>query len=81
MMVEESRDAYRIEVGDTGEGISRENAEKIFNPFFTTKEKGTGLGLAIVKKIIEGHEGSIEIESESNRGTRVQIRIPRRRKV
>lgn len=64
---EEGRVMIRIE--DTGEGIPRENLDKLFDPFFTTKKKGTGLGLAIVKSIIEGHDGEIEVESESGKGT------------
>ena len=51
-----------IEVIDNGVGISREMANKIFEPYFTTKNKGTGLGLSIVKKIIEDHNGKIKIE-------------------
>lgn len=58
-----------IQIEDTGEGIPRENLDKLFDPFFTTKKKGTGLGLAIVKSIIEGHDGEIEVESESEKGT------------
>ena len=76
--VEEGRDAYRVEIEDTGCGISKENADKIFNPFFTTKEKGSGLGLSIVRKIIEGHRGTIGIESIEGQGTKVQVQLPRR---
>ncbi|MBN2123855.1 MAG: hypothetical protein JW821_06160, partial [Deltaproteobacteria bacterium] len=46
-------------------------------PFFTTKDKGTGLGLSIVRKIVEGHGGSIAIESARGEGTRVKIALPR----
>ncbi|MGD8983460.1 MAG: ATP-binding protein [Desulfobacteraceae bacterium] len=77
--VEEGRDAYRVEIEDTGCGISKENEDKIFNPFFTTKEKGSGLGLSIVRKIIEGHRGTIGIESIEGQGTKVQVQLPRRR--
>ena len=77
--VEEDRDAYRVEIEDTGCGISKENVDKIFNPFFTTKEKGSGLGLSIVRKIIEGHRGTIGIESIEGQGTKVQVQLPRRR--
>ena len=77
--VEEGRDAYRVEIEDTGCGISKENADKIFNPFFTTKEKGSGLGLSIVRKIIEGHRGTIDIKSVEGQGTKVQVQLPRRR--
>ena len=51
-----------IEVIDNGIGISKEMSNKIFEPYFTTKNKGTGLGLSIVKKIIEDHNGKIKIE-------------------
>ena len=77
--VEEGRDAYRVEIEDTGCGISKENEDKIFNPFFTTKEKGSGLGLSIVRKIIEGHRGTIDIKSVEGQGTKVQVQLPRRR--
>ena len=56
----------KIEIKDTGVGISPENLDKIFEPYFSTKETGTGLGLAIVKKIIDDHNGIIEVESEEN---------------
>jgi two-component system, NtrC family, sensor histidine kinase HydH len=64
-----------ITVEDTGEGIPRENLDKLFDPFFSTKKKGTGLGLAIVKSIIEGHDGEIEVESEPDKGTRFIITL------
>jgi two-component system sensor histidine kinase HydH len=75
--VEQLRDQYRIEIQDNGCGISRENVKKIFNPFFTTKDKGSGLGLPIVRKIIEGHQGSITIDSEEGQGTKVKVLLPR----
>ncbi len=65
-----------IKISDNGIGISKENIEKIFNPFFTTKENGTGLGLAIVKKIINLHNGDILIESKENEGTDIIIKLP-----
>ena len=65
-----------IIVSDTGEGISSEQLKKIFDPYFTTKNKGTGLGLAIVHKIIEAHGGYIEVNSTIDKGTSVLIRIP-----
>jgi len=76
--VEEARDAYRIEIEDTGCGISKENVDKIFNPFFTTKEKGSGLGLSIVRKIIEGHRGTIGVQSREGQGTKVEVQLPRK---
>jgi len=76
--IREENENYQVEIQDTGIGISAENLKKIFNPFFTTKEKGSGLGLAIVKKIIEGHKGTVWIESEQGLGTRVFVALPRR---
>jgi len=65
-----------IRISDTGEGIPVEDIPKIFNPFFTTKDKGTGLGLALVKKIITGHYGSIEVESLVDEGTTFVVTLP-----
>ena len=76
--VEEERNHYRIEIEDTGCGISEEHANKIFNPFFTTKEKGSGLGLSIVRKIVEGHGGIVRIQSREGEGTKVEVQLPRR---
>jgi two-component system, NtrC family, sensor histidine kinase HydH len=66
----------KIVFQDTGEGISADNAKKIFNPFFTTKDHGSGLGLSIVKGIIESHQGQISIESNFGRGAKVSIILP-----
>jgi two-component system sensor histidine kinase HydH len=74
---QEEQDHCLVEIEDTGGGISPENLRRIFNPFFTTKEKGTGLGLSIVKKIIEGHKGTMAIESREGLGTTVRIRLLR----
>ncbi|OGW05629.1 MAG: hypothetical protein A2889_02925 [Nitrospinae bacterium RIFCSPLOWO2_01_FULL_39_10] len=65
-----------IIIKDTGAGISETDLQKIFDPFFTTKEEGTGLGLSTVQKIIEGHNGSINIESKEGYGTTVKITLP-----
>jgi two-component system NtrC family sensor kinase len=69
------RDAVRIDISDTGIGISRENLGKLFTPFFTTKEKGkgVGLGLSVVHGIIERHHGKIEIDSDLGAGTTFSI--------
>ena len=69
-------DAVTILIKDEGEGIPDNLAEKIWDPFFTTKEKGTGLGLVIVKNIIEAHEGSIELENRSAGGVRAKVTLP-----
>ncbi|MDP3181871.1 MAG: ATP-binding protein [Desulfobaccales bacterium] len=65
-----------IRFEDHGEGIDHETLKKIFNPFFTTKEKGSGLGLPIVKSIIESHQGTIKIDSTLGQGTTVTISLP-----
>ena len=66
----------RISITDSGEGIDPETAKKVFNPFFTTKEKGSGLGLPIVKSIIESHQGAIVLTSQPGEGTTVTIDLP-----
>ncbi len=65
-----------LTIEDNGQGISKENAEKVFNPFFTTKRSGLGLGLAIVHKIISAHGGFIEVTSEESIGTLFSILLP-----
>ena len=67
---------YVIKVKDTGPGIPEENLSKIFQPYFTTKEKGTGLGLAIAYRIINDHKGKIEVESRAGKGTTFTVRLP-----
>jgi len=78
--VRETRSPARIEIefSDTGEGITAEAADKLYNPFFTTRSEGTGLGLSISRKIIESHGGSIRHESEPGKGTRFLVELPRR---
>ncbi len=71
------RGHYVVSIEDTGGGISEENLSKIFNPFFSSKEKGSGLGLPIVRNIIEGHRGTIWIESKEGSGTKVFVKLPR----
>jgi len=68
----------RIELGDSGPGITADNLQKIWEPFFTTKVegKGTGLGLAISRRVIEEHHGTISIESQLGQGTTVTIFLP-----
>ncbi len=63
-------------VGDTGVGMDDEVREKLFTPFFTTKEDGTGLGLVTSKKIIDAHNGQIRVDSEPGRGTQFSISLP-----
>jgi len=68
----------RIVISDTGTGIPEDGIRKVFDPFFTTKNSdgNTGLGLSITKGIIDKHYGTIEIQSEQGRGTRVSIELP-----
>ena len=72
------RKGVEIIFEDSGVGIPREIRDKIFNPFFTTKEvgKGTGLGLSITRSIVERYGGTIEVESEEGRGTKFTIKLP-----
>jgi signal transduction histidine kinase len=67
-----------LEVKDSGSGIPPDVQEKIFDPYFSTKDVGTGLGLPIAKKIIEDHGGAIRVASEINRGTVITIALPRK---
>jgi two-component system sensor histidine kinase HydH len=69
-------DHLRIIVKDSGSGISDQQLNNIFDPYFTTKKRGTGLGLAIVYKIIEAHQGHITVESTIDQGTTFSITIP-----
>ena len=66
----------QISVEDQGEGISPQNLENIFNPFFTTKAEGVGLGLAIVSKIVDEHQGKIVTTSTPGQGTTFRIILP-----
>jgi signal transduction histidine kinase len=66
-----------ISVDDDGRGIPRDALPRLFEPFFSTKGvRGTGLGLAITWGIVEGHGGTIEVESEVGRGSRFIVRLP-----
>jgi signal transduction histidine kinase len=70
-------DSVMIELTDSGEGISREQLDLIFDPLFSTKRgRGTGLGLTIVKQIVSEHNGEVEVESELGRRTTFRIRLP-----
>ena len=64
-------------VEDNGIGIDPEDEDKIFEVFYTTKEKGTGLGLGIVKRIVEDHRGSIRVVTRDTRGAVFEIILPR----
>jgi signal transduction histidine kinase len=68
----------KLEVQDTGYGISQENMRKLFTPFFSTKKevKGVGLGLAISYGIVQRHRGKIEVESTEGKGTTFTVYLP-----
>jgi signal transduction histidine kinase len=72
------RDIVRLQLTDTGLGISKENMQKIFDPFFSTKNEsgGTGLGLFVSRRIVESYQGIIEVESENNNGTTFTVEFP-----
>jgi len=74
----EGEDFLEVVISDTGCGIPKEDLKNIFEPFFTTKEegKGVGLGLSVVYGIITRHNGSIEVESEFNKGSAFKVRLP-----
>ena len=65
-----------IEVSDTGCGVEADRKERLFLPYYSTKEKGTGLGLAIVQRIVKDHDGRISVHDTTPRGTRFEIEIP-----
>ena len=66
----------RIAFSDSGKGIPPEEREKIFEPFYTTRDQGSGLGLAIVHKIVENHAGMIKVESELGKGSTFTLFLP-----
>lgn len=70
-------DGVLTEIIDTGCGIAEEDREKVFKPYFSTKQGGTGLGLPMARRIVEEHDGRIRVESELNKGTRVTILLPK----
>ncbi len=71
-----SRDVVELVVSDTGHGVSREMKERLFLPYFSTKQRGTGLGLAIVSRIVEDHHGSIRVEENKPMGSRFVVELP-----
>ena len=72
----EGRDAVLIEVTDDGPGMSTEISDKVFDPFFTTKAQGSGLGLAIVRKIVDAHDGRLDLRTSPGEGTTIRLTLP-----
>jgi nitrogen fixation/metabolism regulation signal transduction histidine kinase len=70
-------DNVEIQVSDTGQGMTTEECERLFTPYYTTKQHGTGLGLAIVQSVVSDHEGTIAVESGQGKGTTFVIVLPR----
>jgi signal transduction histidine kinase len=64
-----------VEVSDTGEGLTPEECDRLFTPYYTTKQHGTGLGLAIVQSVVSDHKGTISVQSEPNKGTTFRIEL------
>jgi signal transduction histidine kinase len=70
------RNAVLVQVVDDGPGMAQDIAERVFNPFFTTKPQGSGLGLAIVRKIVDAHDGRIDLRTAAGKGTTIQVTLP-----
>jgi signal transduction histidine kinase len=65
-----------VSVADTGSGLTPEECQRLFTPYYTTKQHGTGLGLAIVQSVVSDHGGKISVESTSEKGTAFRIELP-----
>jgi nitrogen fixation/metabolism regulation signal transduction histidine kinase len=74
----DAQDMIRIEVSDTGKGLTHEECSRLFTPYYTTKQQGTGLGLAIVQSVVSDHHGTISVSSEEGHGTTFRIGLPKR---
>ena len=72
----DGREAVHVEFADNGPGIPPDVAEKVFDPFFTTKAQGSGLGLAIVRKIVDAHDGRIDLRTTPGQGTTIRVTLP-----
>ena len=70
-------DNVEIRVADTGEGLTPEECERLFTPYYTTKQHGTGLGLAIVQSVVADHAGTISVESRAGAGAAFIIMLPK----
>jgi signal transduction histidine kinase len=74
--LDKGADTVAVVFSDEGKGITEEVLDKIWDPFFTTRDKGSGLGLAIVRKIVEGHGGAVHMENAKDQGVQVTITLP-----
>ena len=80
-MLHHDKEVVEIKVTDTGAGIEEKDLRKVFEPFFTNKDKGTGLGLTIVGRIVDGYDGRIKIENGVNQGTICTVWLPSRKEI
>jgi signal transduction histidine kinase len=78
MRTSEHEGFIRIDVADTGKGLTQEECSRLFTPYYTTKVQGTGLGLAIIQSVISDHHGTISVSSDEGRGTTFRIELPQR---
>ena len=78
---ENTKGNVRIEVADTGKGLTPEECSRLFTPYYTTKVQGTGLGLAIIQSVVSDHHGTISVSSDEGRGTTFRIELPQRQSV
>jgi len=76
ILLEQKEDTVNIDVTDTGKGIPHDDLQRIFDPFYTTKNTGTGLGLSVVLRIIRTYNGKIEVKSEMGKGTTFSVSLP-----
>ena len=72
------RDVVRVDIADEGVGIARDDLERVFKLYYTTKPEGTGIGLSVAYRIVQLHDGAIEVDSELGRGTTMTVRLPAR---
>jgi signal transduction histidine kinase len=72
----DGRDAVLVEVTDNGPGMPPDISDKVFDPFFTTKAQGSGLGLAIVRKIVDAHDGRLDLQTAPGLGTTIRLTLP-----
>jgi two-component system sensor histidine kinase HydH len=70
---------FCLDVADTGEGLTAEERERLFTPYYTTKQHGTGLGLAIVQSVVTDHAGRVWVDSAPGRGSTFHIELPETR--